>query len=215
MKYEWTMTVNPTTIDLNKNQRDAAVDVLTRSFMDDPIYLCVFPDPVERRRSLRALWDALVRYCQRYGVIHTTGELEGVVCWLPPGNTRMTFLRHLRTGFVFIRAVKVFQSKSRKKCLHLLSRIDDLHKRIMTRPHWYLWVLGVDPSARGQGVGGRLLEPVLSRADADGVPCYLETQSEWNVAFYERRGFVIKSIETMDELGLKIWIMVREPDHVK
>ena len=205
------VTVNAMTINMNKKERDTAVEVLIRSFMDDPVYRCVFSDPVERRRSLKALWNALVRYCELYGVIHTTSELNGVVCWLPPGNTRMTFMRHLRTGFVFIRAVKMFQSKSRKKCLHLLSHIDDLHKRIMTRPHWYLWVLGVDPSARGQGIGGRLLEPVLSRADADGAPCYLETQSEWNVAFYERRGFSVISIEVMDDLGLKIWIMVREP----
>src|SRR5579885_1964379 len=42
-----------------------------------------------------------------------------------------------------------------------LRRIDNsenytrnMHHRCITEPHWYLWVLGVDPSRQGQGIGG-------------------------------------------------------------
>jgi MFS family permease len=56
------------------------------------------------------------------------------------------------------------------------------------KPHWYLWLLGVDPDRQGQGVGSALLAPILARADAEGLPCALETLTERNVWFY--RGVV-------------------------
>jgi ribosomal protein S18 acetylase RimI-like enzyme len=34
-------------------------------------------------------------------------------------------------------------------------------------------VVGVDPAARGLGIGTRLLEPILAQADKSGQPCYL------------------------------------------
>lgn len=56
-------------------------------------------------------------------------------------------------------------------------------------PHWYLSMLGTDPVARGTGVGSRLLRAGLARAEADGVPVYLETMNSANLGYYERFGF--------------------------
>jgi GNAT superfamily N-acetyltransferase len=55
--------------------------------------------------------------------------------------------------------------------------------------HWYLCLLATDPIAWRRGVGTGLLEPSLERNDGDGLPCYLETQKEDNLAFYRRFGF--------------------------
>jgi GNAT superfamily N-acetyltransferase len=52
-------------------------------------------------------------------------------------------------------------------------------------------ILGVGPEWQGQGVGSQLLQSVLARADADGVPCYLETGTEPNLRFYRRHGFEV------------------------
>jgi hypothetical protein len=56
-----------------------------------------------------------------------------------------------------------------------------------------------------------LLQPGLDAADTGGVPCYLETQTEDNVAFYVQRGFVVAADEVMPDEGLRMWAMVREP----
>jgi GNAT superfamily N-acetyltransferase len=58
-----------------------------------------------------------------------------------------------------------------------------------TEPHWYLAILGVRPERTGRGLGGALLEPGLARADAEGMPSYLENSNPRNVPFYERHGF--------------------------
>jgi ribosomal protein S18 acetylase RimI-like enzyme len=58
-------------------------------------------------------------------------------------------------------------------------------------PHWYLLILGVEPDAQGQGMGGSLIAPILRRADDEGTPCFLNTHKPSNVAFYQRYGFTV------------------------
>eukprot|EP01041_Mallomonas_annulata_P030478 gene30478-52615_t len=55
-------------------------------------------------------------------------------------------------------------------------------------PHWYLSMIGVDPSHHGQGLGSALLKAGLQRCDADGLPAYLESSNPKNVPLYERFG---------------------------
>lgn len=40
-------------------------------------------------------------------------------------------------------------------------------------PHWYLAVLGSDPTYRGQGFGNALLASRLEQVDAEHAPAYL------------------------------------------
>jgi ribosomal protein S18 acetylase RimI-like enzyme len=56
-------------------------------------------------------------------------------------------------------------------------------------PHWYLPLIGVDPTAQNQGHGSALLEHALGRSDADGLPAYLESSNPRNITLYQRHGF--------------------------
>jgi ribosomal protein S18 acetylase RimI-like enzyme len=58
-----------------------------------------------------------------------------------------------------------------------------------TDPHWNLETLGIRREAQGGGIGSRLMAPGVARADDAGLPCYLTTAKEQNLAFYERFGF--------------------------
>lgn len=53
------------------------------------------------------------------------------------------------------------------------------------------------------------LAAVLARADAAGLPCYLETLSERNLPFYERYGFQVTFSGEVPEGGPMAWAMVR------
>ena len=56
-------------------------------------------------------------------------------------------------------------------------------------PHWYLPLIGVDPTYQGSGLGAALLRHALERCDADGVIAYLESSNPRNIPLYERHGF--------------------------
>jgi ribosomal protein S18 acetylase RimI-like enzyme len=77
-------------------------------------------------------------------------------------------------------------------------------------PHWYVPVLGVDPACQGQGIGGALLQPVLKLADLEHLVCYLDTNNEKNLAFYERYGFKVTGQERPDPASPYVWGMRRE-----
>ncbi len=55
--------------------------------------------------------------------------------------------------------------------------------------HWYLFTIGARKSARGQGVGKTLLQPVLKACDREQMPVYLENSNPVNSGFYRAHGF--------------------------
>jgi ribosomal protein S18 acetylase RimI-like enzyme len=185
--------------------------MLARAFLTDPAYTALFPDRAERERALQRLFDAVVGYTLVYGVVHTTPAVEGTACWLSPGNTEVTLWRIARTGFGLQRAVASFNRQARREFLASLNYMDEIHKGKVAGPHWYLWALGVEPGCQGQGIGSQLIQPVLAQADQEGVPCYLETQTEQNVAFYQKRGFEVATEGLVPGQEIRIWTMLREP----
>jgi hypothetical protein len=51
---------------------------------------------------------------------------------------------------------------------------------------------------------------MLARVDADGMPAYLESSNELNLALYRRHGFEVTS-EVAIPGGPRTWPMWREP----
>ena len=186
-----------------------AVAVLTRAFLDDPLYRALIPAAEDRRRSLQALWSAVIKTSSRYGVVDTTPDIAGIACWLAPGNADLGLWRMVRTGLALPRAMMQFPADSRKRFLEMVSVTDRIRRERMPPPHWYLWALGVEPERQGQGIGRSLLAHGLARADADACPCYLETETEFNVAFYSRWGFLV--VHEGEIAGARIWSMLRKP----
>jgi predicted GNAT family N-acyltransferase len=146
-------------------------------------------------------------YTLRYGEITTTPGLTGAACWLPPEHTSVSIMRLLRTGAL---------PTSLKMGLPALLRLNNAedymrhtHKRCLVEPHWYLWVIGVEPACQGQGIGGKLLRAGLERADTSGLPCYLETMNPQDVPLYQKFGFTIASEGDMPHSGVRMWSMVR------
>ncbi len=59
--------------------------------------------------------------------------------------------------------------------------------------HWYLQLLATHPDWQRQGMGATLMASMFERADAEGLPCHLETETLVNVAYYRRHGFEVHS----------------------
>ena len=81
-------------------------------------------------------------------------------------------------------------------------------------PHWYLNMLATHPDWQRQGLGAALMGEVFLIADAHGLPCYLETETPDNVAYYRHHGFEVRSewtLVTAEGAGPKMWGMLRPP----
>ena len=198
-------------IPLERAQRDRAVDAVTRAFVDDPMWSCILPDREARETRLRPMWDALAGFSLVYGDAFSTPDGEGAALWIAPGRSKTTLWMMIRTGFRLPRSMMGLPKEARRRFFRLLPFIDGFHQRLMPDPHWYLWVLGVAPEAQGRGIGRALLRPMLDRADAESIPCYLETQTRGNVTFYAKSGFEVLAEEREPVCGALIWFLVRRP----
>jgi ribosomal protein S18 acetylase RimI-like enzyme len=79
-----------------------------------------------------------------------------------------------------------------------------------SEPHWYLPLIGVDPTLRGKGYGSSLMEHALIQCDHDKKPAYLESSNPKNMTLYERHGFeLLGTIQV--EASPPICPMVRKP----
>jgi ribosomal protein S18 acetylase RimI-like enzyme len=78
-------------------------------------------------------------------------------------------------------------------------------------PHFYMFTLGTRAERQGQGLGGRVLAPVLRRCDAQGLPAHLESSNPRNLPFYERHGFRVLGEVRVAADGPVIHPMRREP----
>jgi ribosomal protein S18 acetylase RimI-like enzyme len=75
-----------------------------------------------------------------------------------------------------------------------------------TEPYAYLHVLGVDPAARGRGLGGEVLRRGLAAAREAGLVACLETMNPANVPFYVRHGLEVRA-EIPLASGPTVWAM--------
>jgi ribosomal protein S18 acetylase RimI-like enzyme len=196
-------------IPLSKEHFGPAADVLFRAFLDYPLLTYAVPDEARRRRACRSLYTSVLRYCVLFGETNTTLDLEGATCWLPPDRPFPTFWRMVRSGMFGIIPGFGWTGFQRLQAMDKVAEAE--HHKHTPGPHWYLWVIGVDPPCQGRGVAGRLMQPVFERADRDGMRCYLETHKESNVAVYERYGFEVVSKTPVPNQPLTVWAMLRRP----
>ncbi len=195
-------------LQLKVAQRGQAAELLARAFHNDPIYVRAMPEKDKRAKTLPWLFDRIAHYSLLYGQVHTTPAVEGVACWLPPGQTRLTLGRVIQSGLYALPLKMGLTACYRFDAYN--NYADKLHKRHAPESHWYLLIVGVDPPSQGRGIGSRLIEPVLARASADRTACYLETETERNVRFYEKHGFKVAGKGQVPKQGVQVWAMLRE-----
>ncbi len=197
-------------VHLAARQVKEAGDMLGRAFYDNPMSVYLLPDAAKRMRPLSWMFGTSTRYGHLYGEVYTTADVvEGAAVWLSPASPPMNRETVIRAGMASM--PQKLGAEPYQRLIAMKSYFDGLRRRDAPEPHWYLWVLGVDPPRQGQGVGGALLQPVLARADAEALPCYLETDKDVNVPFYRKHGFEVLVEGDLPGGGMHYWTMKRPP----
>ncbi len=195
--------------------RDTGVvaGVLGRAFVDNPGYLALLGHlGAGRLRGVERVKRGFTEAAARHQEAHAAwqdGKIVGASLVSGPG--------HYPPG---VRA-KVWQATGCVACgpravrnfLFMDAAMAKSHARIAGRgPHYYLFVLGVAPERQGRGIGKSMLHHLSARADARGLPCYLETDKPSSVRLYESVGYEVVEENTMARFGgLKMWMMLRPP----
>jgi ribosomal protein S18 acetylase RimI-like enzyme len=183
----------------------ALARTLARAFADDPVTLWFLPREADRAERLQRSYERVFLRgiaLPREATFSVDGH-AGVAMWLPPGQARLGALEQLRLLPAMARAL----GSDLPRALRGMGAMEAAHPH---QPHWYLWLLGVDPQRQGEGLGSRLLADALERCDRDRVPAYLEATTPRNRELYLRHGFEDCGELRLPDDGPRLWPMWRE-----
>jgi len=164
---------------------ERATSSLVRAFAwHEPFYDWAMPDPStrEERMKLRIETDIRDRFLPE-GECWTIGGVC-VTLWIPPQSGEGD------EGFDARRSESDYESFG--EMAPALRASDALIESLKpTERHWFLDTIGTAPEYHRRGLGARLLDHDLAIRDAAGDACALDTHTDANVSFYERRGFEV------------------------
>ena len=184
--------------------------VLASAFDADPGTIVFLPDDGERAAILPDFFRTFVAAAlsEDAGIVVAGDPITGVASWFGPerhGPSPDAMGAH---GFGAV--LERSGPNATGRLLAMLGEIEANHVRLANEPHLRLEFFGVTPAVRGTGVGTALIDHGHRRADELGIACYLETFTEPNVRYYERRGYHTVGEFTIGE-GVRGYGMIRPP----
>jgi GNAT superfamily N-acetyltransferase len=183
--------------------------VLRRGFDADPLIGWFLRADGRREEALGDfVSDSITEYAadgHRIDVAELDGNVAGAALWTAPPGAQPSPWR-ARAGVWGLRRWTGLRRLPRLGWLVVASE-----RRYPRTPHWYLYLVAVDPEQQGRGVGSALLAAGLARADAEAMPAYLEATSERNSALYARVGFERAGVLRYPLGGPPLYPMLRPP----
>ncbi len=186
---------------------DAVGAMLGRAFDDDPVMNHLAKQDARRSERIRHLMDiALHTLAYPYGEVYIGANCEGAALWNPPGKVPHGLLFNLQ---MLPHMARIAGLGGIQKAIGAFDFIDKKHPQ--APEHYYLAVIGIEPSRQGTGAGTTLIRHVLERSDREGVAAYLESSKKQNVPLYERLGFRVTEETNLPGGGPPVWLMWRDP----
>lgn len=182
--------------------------VLARAMQDDPVICWVIPRRETRRKVLPRFFAAMIRHLYLPAdEVFTTDDRAAAALWLPPGNAAPATYDVLRLASRVVFLLPLV-GRALLRAPGMLRLLDAKHPK---EPHYYLALLGTEPTRQSHGIGSAMLHSQLARCDAEGMPAYLESSNWRNVALYARHGFEVTEELELAPTGPSMWLMWREP----
>jgi GNAT superfamily N-acetyltransferase len=150
------------------SEMDGVAELLSLTFMEDPVNRGLVPDEKRRRQVHPEFFGAFAGFAFDHGEVRVTSDFSGAVLWIPGGR------RDLIDRFAAL-------TDDERKRFDALAQLREANEPLT--PHMQAQWLGVLPRRRGAGIGAALLR---QRQD---VPVYIEASSAAGAALCRELGF--------------------------
>jgi GNAT superfamily N-acetyltransferase len=182
---------------------DPLAATMARAFHDDPLICFILKDAATRAEKMPRLFKLLFKLGLPHGACDVTEGYEAAALWRPPNEWEIPWWQYITNGVEFLGIFGLGGAR------HVTSIMDVIEKRHPHEPHWYLQAIGTDTAKQGKGFGGVVIRRGLAKADAAGMPAYLESSKQTNVPIYQSFGFEVTGEITLPN-GPTLWPMWRK-----
>jgi ribosomal protein S18 acetylase RimI-like enzyme len=157
----------------------AIVNVLVQANLADPASRWLWPDPQQFLIHFPSFIKAFGGRAFAHRSAYYADGYSGATLWLPPNvnpdeDSLITLVQRTVSDQIQKDFFAVFEQMGRHH---------------PSEPHWYLPLMGVDPSQQGKGFGSALLQHTLIQCDRENKLAYLESSNPRNIPLYKRHGF--------------------------
>ena len=188
---------------LARDDVPTAARILARAMEEDPGWIHVFPDHATRAARMTRLFELVVgRHLVGLGTSSIIDD-DAAAIWAPPGRRDMP----LRMLLPLVPRLAWLVGRRVPAALRMFRAVE---RHAPREPHYYLAMLGVDPSQQGRGLGVAVVRPVLERCDAERMLAWLESANPKNHSFYHRLGFEAAAEQTFGDGPTLTWF-ARQP----
>lgn len=181
------------------------VEVLCKAFPNDPQTKYILGSDGNRATKLKRLMAYAFEYGMINGNVEISDDGNAAAIWKNRHSGKMSV--HLLVESILF--LLTYGPSG-------LQRISAMEKRIAAFypdniGFRYLWILGTDPHQQGKGYGSAILSKAIREQELNQIPLYLETSSEANVKYYERKGFSLYHSIVLDSAtSFTIYLMKLE-----
>jgi GNAT superfamily N-acetyltransferase len=166
---------------LESSTAQDVVENLAIGFVDNPFMSWIFPDEKTRPDALRAWFSCWANAYGDNALLFSASEGKGAALWAAPHGDALG-----DDGQAAL--VEAIRRWNDDRTALVIQGLMPLTKH-PPQPYWYLNAIAIHSDARGHGLGAKLIEPMLNRADREGIPVYLESSDPRNLSFYFRYDF--------------------------
>lgn len=163
------------------SDRDRAISAVVLGFGADPVARWTYPEPHDYLRHFPEIVRAFGGKAFEHGTGYYVDNFLAAALWLPPDvqpqeDEMMALLQRTVAG------------QKQDEVFSLLEQMGSWHP---PEPHWYLPLIGVDPTQQGKGYGSALMAHALIQCDREKRLAYLEATSARSVPLYQHHGFEV------------------------
>ncbi len=187
--------------------------VAGNAFQDDPVTIFTYPDEKERKEKVQYGFYMLYNYGIKHGLAYAISKnLEGITIWLPPDKVYPSTWTMMRYGGFYAMRKVGLKLKAMKRIMTVFNYEEERHKHLVPYDHWYFQNIAVKPEEQGKGYGGLLISTMLKTIESDGLPVYVETNTEKSVSIYQKYGFETLEHTIIPETDVPLWCMLRKQE---
>lgn len=176
------------------------VDVITLAFSTDPMARWAYPNSQQYLEYFPNFIRLFGGRAFETETAYYINSFSAAALWLAPGTTP--------DEDALLALVENTVSKNlRDDMFAVFEQMGEFHP---AEPHWYLPLIGVDPTQQSKGYGTLLMKHALAVCDRDRLPAYLESSNPRNVTLYLRHGFkIVGTIQSGSSPAM--FAMLRQP----
>ncbi|TFG62774.1 MAG: GNAT family N-acetyltransferase [Spirochaetales bacterium] len=192
-----------------ENDIPRLADIAAMAFLENPLFLYLFGGTANLVKKGSAYFSFVFRGGFRNGYITVAGDPACGFIISVPHSAKLYSLR-TELGAGAARLPFTCGPAVIARSLRFERILTALRRQYLPPEHLYVYLLGVLPGFRKQGIGAALLGKAATSALEKGFPVALETMTPELAAYYRKRGFTSTGSRHFPEADLELFGMVKE-----